>query len=529
MSALVELKSVSYTTPDGHAVLDSLDLAVADECCGLVGRNGAGKSTLLKLIAGELAPGSGSIVRRARIAWLRQDVRAQPDGTVADALGIAPAWRRLRRLDSGEGTSADLADADWLLPARIEVALSEVGLDGLDPARALAGLSGGQRTRVALASLRLSDADLLVLDEPTNNLDADARGLLARLLARRDRAVLVASHDRALLRGVDRILELSPQGLRSYGGNYDLHAAQRERERLAADADLAEADNELARLEREHRRTRERQQKRDAGGRRNSAGGGLPRILLGLRKDQAEDSAGGNARLATRQREQALAARDEARRRVMPRTALDAALPSSQLAAGQRVLAFESVDFRWADGTPVLRGMDFHLIGPARVAIAGPNGSGKSTFLRLAGGTLQPAQGRVVRSVPSVLLDQHAALLDARRSVLDNFQRLNPDADATACRNVLARFLFRADAAQRIETLSGGERLRAALACVLGGRTPPQLLLLDEPTNHLDLDSIAAIESALRGYDGALLVASHDADFLAAIGIERDLPLPPLQ
>ncbi|WP_300616129.1 ABC-F family ATP-binding cassette domain-containing protein [Dokdonella sp.] len=522
MPALVELNSVSYATPDGHLVLDRLDLVLGRECCGLVGRNGVGKSTLLKLVAGELAPSSGAVVRRAPIRWLRQDVDARPGDLVADALGVAEAWRCLRRIEAGEGTVEDLAEADWTLPARIDEALAEVGLSGIGADRPLAQLSGGQRTRAALASLRLDDAELLLLDEPSNNLDAQARGLLARLLAGRRGATLVASHDRALLRGVDRVIELSSNGVRSYGGGYDAYREQREREHLAAERGLADAERELQRVERERQLARERQQKRDARGRRDRARDDMPRILLGLRKDNAEDTAGGNDRLAARQREQALAARNEARQRVERHASLEAALPACGLAAGQRVLAFESIGFAWPGAAPLLQDLDFHLVGPERVALCGRNGAGKSTVLRLAAGLLEPTHGRILRGVPFALLDQHAALLDRDASVLDNFQRLNPDDGATACRTALARFRFRAGAAlQRVATLSGGELLRAALACVLGGGAPPQLLLLDEPTNHLDLDSIAAIESALSSWDGALLVASHDEDFLDALGIER--------
>jgi len=524
MSALVELHSVSFTTPDGRAVLDRIDLSIGRERCGLVGRNGVGKSTVLRIVAGELAPGGGRVVRGASIRWLRQDLDAQRGESVVDALGVADAWRRLRRIEAGDGTPDDLADADWTLPARIDAALAEVGLAGIDAERPLVQLSGGQRTRAALAALKLDDADLLLLDEPTNNLDAQARTLLSRLLAERRGATLVASHDRALLRNVDRIVELSAHGARAYGGGYDAYVEQRERERVAAERSLADAERELQRIERDRQLARERQQRRDArGGTRDD----LPRILLGLRRDKAEDSAGGNERLASRRHGQALAARGEARRQIERHAPLEAALPACRLAAGQRVLSFEAVGFAWPGETPWLRDLDFHLVGPERVALCGPNGAGKSTVLKLAAGALEPTQGRVVRGVPLARLDQHASLLDGGSSVLANFRRLNPEDDATACRGALARFRFRADAAlQRADTLSGGERLRAALACVLGGRTPPQLLILDEPTNHLDLDSIAAIESALASYDGALLVASHDEDFLAALGVARRIDLP---
>jgi ATPase subunit of ABC transporter with duplicated ATPase domains len=162
--------------------------------------------------------------------------------------------------------------------------------------------------------------------------------------------------------------------------------------------------------------------------------------------------------------------------------------------------------------------------------VSGPNGSGKSTLLGVVSGRLTPWSGQVRTPVRFALLDQTVGLLDPALTIRDNFRRLNPQAGENAGRAALARFMFRADAAlQTVSTLSGGQRLRAGLACVLGGADPPSLLILDEPTNHLDLDSVEAVEAALRAYDGALLVVSHDEAFLQAIGVTRRFYLPPLR
>jgi ATPase subunit of ABC transporter with duplicated ATPase domains len=201
-------------------------------------------------------------------------------------------------------------------------------------------------------------------------------------------------------------------------------------------------------------------------------------------------------------------------------------LPPSDLAAGKQVLAFEDVGFSWPDGRRVLNGLSFRIVGPERLAITGPNGSGKTTLIGLATGALQPDHGRITRGVAAEVLDQRVSVLDDRETLLENFRRLNPDTVDNDAHAALARFLFRnVTAAKRAGDLSGGERLRAGLACVLLRPRPPQLVILDEPTNHLDLDSIAAIEAALAAYDGALLVVTHDRDFLDAIGVDRELSL----
>lgn len=178
------------------------------------------------------------------------------------------------------------------------------------------------------------------------------------------------------------------------------------------------------------------------------------------------------------------------------------------------------------DRIPILRDFSLSITGPERIALVGPNGSGKTTVLALVAGTLKPWQGTVRVPVRYALLDQRVSLLDPALSIRDNFRRLNPQADENACRAALARFKFRADAAlQLVSTLSGGEMLRAGLACVIGAEDPPQLLMLDEPTNHLDIGSIEAVEAGLRAYDGALLVVSHDERFLDNIGTTRRVGL----
>ena len=182
------------------------------------------------------------------------------------------------------------------------------------------------------------------------------------------------------------------------------------------------------------------------------------------------------------------------------------------------MLAFEDVGFAWPGAADLLDAVSFRLEGPERVALRGPNGAGKSTLIRLATGELTPSRGRIVRGV--------AAVLNDHETLLENFRRLNPDADDNAAHAALARFVFRnAAALKTAATLSGGERLRAALACVLMAARPPQFIILDEPSNHLDLESIEAVESALAGYDGALLIASHDEAFLEALGVTGRIEL----
>ncbi|MHB2208370.1 ABC-F family ATP-binding cassette domain-containing protein [Methylobacterium sp. CM6257] len=525
MSALITLSRLSWSTPDGHSLFSDLDLAFGIERAGLVGRNGAGKSTLLRLIAGDLQPGAGSVLVRGRLGVMRQIVHVDASECIADLFGVREDLALLRRAERGEADADDLAHADWTLDARLEAAFARLGL-AIAPDAPLASLSGGQRTRAALAALIFTQPDFLLLDEPTNDLDREGRDAVAELLADWRGGALVVSHDRTLLEGMDSIVELTRSGISRYGGGWSAYRAQKDLQLAAAEHDRADAEKKLAAAARAAQVATERKARKDSVGARDASRGGGPRILLGAQKNRSEVTGGVQARLAERRLVEANTVAAVAREGVEALRHFRVALGPTGLAANRRVLTVARVTAGYSPDAPVLRDTSLEIVGPERVAVVGPNGSGKSTLLRLLMGTLKPSSGAVALHVPAAMLDQRVALLDQRTTILDNFRRLNPRDGENACRTALARFQFRANAAlQPVRCLSGGQILRAGLACVLGGQTPPPLLILDEPTNHLDIDSVEAVEAGLAAYDGALLVVSHDEAFLQAIGIERRFAL----
>ena len=413
-----------------------------------------------------------------------------------------------------------------MLPSRIEEALAGTGLPALPLDRAIASLSGGERTRVALARLLIEAPDLLLLDEPTNNLDADGREAVAQLLARWQGGCVVASHDRALLERVDRIVELTPVGVTIFGGAWSAFAEQRDAARDRAEADLDRASDALRNAERATQRAKEKKARRDKAGRAYAASGSQDKLLLGGQKQRAENSGAREGHIAERLIDDRAEALADARARVEILTPLTIELPKTSLPGSRELIAFEEVVM--AHGDRRLFGpLSFAVRGPERIAIRGANGSGKTTLLRLIGGDLAPNAGDVRRLADRIaMLDQHVSLLDPDRSILDNMRHLNKDLSGNAAHAALARFAFRNKATlQMAGTLSGGERLRAGMACVFARPQPPLLLLLDEPTNHLDLASIEELEGALNGFDGALIMVSHDRTFLRAIGIEREIAL----
>lgn len=534
-------EDVGLVLPTGRDLLKHISLSVGRERTALVGANGVGKSILLDILAGVRTPTTGRVVRQGTVAYVPQGraLAAEPGETVRRRLGVDERLSALARVLDGGSDPADLdivGDDGWGLPERVDADLHRFGLGHLSLDRPVAGLSGGEATRVTLLGAFLSRPDLLVLDEPTNDLDQASRDSLVDMVRTWSGALLLVSHDRSLLREVDRILELTPAGIRAYGGNYDHYREQRDQEAAAAEEAFAQARAARKRLAAEARRTQERDTRRAARGARSRAEGSQPKLVLNAKREQSQKSAGRRAQTLADQDERARSRVVSAQARVEETARPRMEVGPSDLPASKQVLVVDDVTYTHPGAAePTLSGFGLEMYGPERVAVTGPNGSGKTTLLRLLAGDLTPDTGRVHLGVPPeriAYLDQTAAVLDPEATVLACFRDANPEMDEGHARHTLARFLFPGDGALApVAQLSGGERVRAALACLLGGARSPGLLILDEPTNHLDLPSLETVEEALGAYDGALLVVSHDPDFLEGVGVDRTVslhrPTPP--
>jgi len=511
------LLAVQWLLPDGRPLWrEPLSLSIGHERLGIVGRNGVGKSVLAQMLAGRM-PSAGRVLRTGRAHLVAPPLLPQDRRNVGEAMGLGPVLAAVERLAAGLATPDDLvlADGQWDLPARMAQALADAGLPGLQPADPVARLSGGERMRVALAGAMAADAHSVILDEPSNHLDAEARAWLLDWLQAVKRTVVIVSHDRRLLRSVDRIAELTPRGLALYGGNYALYQAQRDGEAAAAEAALqharTERDAALAKLKREH----DARQRRQARGRRVARTANLPGMVINGMRETAETT---NARDLQRDADKRRSL-DEAVRAAAGRAerlpAVFLALPASRVPAGKQVLQLELLRLPHVDGPRI----DATLVGPVRVAVSGPNGCGKSTLLRVIAGTLAPRGGSATTQVGTSTLDQDGGdTLPPHSSLLERLHELHCPLADSDLRTRLAQ--LRLDAVRVLlpmGMLSAGERLKAALACALWRREPARLLLLDEPTNHLDLDTTLVLQAALQGFEGALIVASHDEEFIEAL------------
>ena len=525
MPVFITLSNLSWSTPDGAPLFTDLNLTFGAERTGLVGRNGAGKSTLLRMIAGDLSPSSGQVQRAGAVAMMRQDQIERTDDTIADLFGVSTALDLLGRADQGMAEAHELAEADWTLPARMEAALVRCGLSAA-PHTKLMMLSGGQRSRAALAALILAEPDFLLLDEPTNNLDRAGRDAMISLLRRWAGGAIIASHDRELLEAMDAIVELTSLGAARYGGNYSAYRTRKDTELQAAEHGLARAEQARKEAARRAQQAAERKARTDAKGKRARATGSQAKIILDAMKARAEKTGGAAARLREACAEAADQALSAAREKIEVLQPLHMDIAPTGLAQGKTVLRLEGVSAGYDPAQPIIQNLSMLITGPERVVIAGPNGSGKTTLVRLITGQITPQEGITEIIAPFALLDQQVDLPEPERPLIDNFRLRNPSATTHMAHAALARFGFRArDARRKAGELSGGECLRAALACALGATPPPQLLILDEPTSHLDLDGIEALEAALAAYDGAVLAISHDQAFVRALGPDRTVSL----
>ncbi|MBP6685077.1 MAG: ABC-F family ATP-binding cassette domain-containing protein [Leucobacter sp.] len=515
----ISLRDVTFEWPDGTVALNRVSGSFPEGRTGLVGRNGAGKSTLLKLIAGELTPTSGKIDAAGDVGYLQQTLTLRGGATIAELLGIHTTLAAIRAIEAGDVDQQhfDTIGDDWDIESRADEALDRIGFSASDLDRQVSEVSGGEAMLIAITGLRIRRTAITLLDEPTNNLDRATRARLAGFIDEWPGTLVVVSHDLELLERMEHTTELHAGTLTTFGGPYSEWQAHQEQQQAAAEQAARAAQQTLKVEKRQRQEAESKLAARARTAKKTQRDGGLPKILVNKRASAAQESAGAMRSTLDDKVHAAQAALDAADARVREDEHIHLTLPDPGVPRGRRIAEFHD-----GDTTIIVQ-------GPERVALVGANGSGKSTLIAqlLAGSDPTPGRpsGRLATELVG-FLPQRLDGLDEEASAVANVSAVAHQTPAGTIRNQLARLLLRGSSVDRpVSTLSGGERFRVALARLLLADPPAQLLILDEPTNNLDIASVEQLAQALDAYRGALVVVSHDFQFLERLGIDVVLEL----
>jgi ATP-binding cassette subfamily F protein 3 len=510
---VLRLERIGKIYPTGEVLKDVSWEVKAGDRIGLVGVNGAGKSTQMRIIAGLEEPSSGQVVRKGdpRIAYLQQEFDVDPLRSVRQELfqafgEAAEVLNRMRLVENEMATEQVADDAELLnrlieelgrlqsrfealhgyeLEARIDKLLPTIGFTVELAERPVGDFSGGWQMRIALGKILLQDPDLLLLDEPTNHLDVETIQWLESYLLEQTVPLVVISHDRTFLDRVCNQIVATERGVsRTYLGNYSQHLEQKELEREATQAAYERQQKELGTQQAFIDRFR-------ASATRSTQAKSREKLLDKVERIEAplEGTEG-------------------------PRFQFPPAPRSGRLVASLKDLS-HSYDDRL-----LFLGANLEVERGDRIALVGPNGAGKSTLLRFVLGLEQPEEGAggigEHNVIPAYFEQNQAEALDLNRTVIDTLFSAVPDWTQTQVRSLLGRFGLSNDSVfKNVGQLSGGEKARLALALMLV--TPCNLLVLDEPTNHLDIPAKEMLEDAVRAYEGAALVVSHDRYFISRV------------
>jgi len=530
---LINADQINYQVPNREPLFSNINFTLQrGDKAAIVGNNGVGKTTLLRIVAGQENASGGQLTVTGSLYYIPQHYGHFDHLTVAAALGIAPLTAALQAIERGDINQHyyDLLEHNWDIVARCEEAFNKWGLSGITLQQPLQQLSGGMKTRLFLCGIDIFQPDIILLDEPTNHLDAVAREQIYRWMENTSSTILLTSHDRHLLRLCDAIWELTPQGIRAYGGNYDLYEEQKATETAATEHRLAHYEKELREARQKWQQALERKQHADAQARRNARYSGAPKGWLNERRKNAEYSTAKLKHVHNDKVNELRAGLQETAATVQLQRIMKGYFGTAELPPGKVLIQATDINFRYGNDDNRLwaQPLTFTIRSGQRLSITGRNGSGKTTLLKLLRNELEPAEGCIQSArCNTLLLDQDYTLIDRSKTVLEQAMDFNETKlEAAAVHTLLVNFLFGPGSWDKPCTvLSGGETLRLALCCMVLQHKAPDIIYLDEPTNNLDLANINMLGKIFAEYRGTLVVISHDAGFLKDAGITAELNL----
>ena len=541
----ISIQQISYIHPDKEVLFSDLNFAISKgQKLGLVGNNGCGKSTLLQIIAGQLSPSSGVIVRPDDLYYIPQHFGQYDSLTIAQALRIERKQQALHAILSGDASNENFVvlDDDWNIEERSIAALDLWGLGQFTLSYPMNLLSGGEKTRVFLAGMDIHHPSVVLMDEPTNHLDSSGRQRLYDWVEKCHSTLLVVSHDRTLLNLLPEICELEKHQINYYGGNYEFYKEQKTLMQEALQQRIEEKEKALRIARKVARETAERRDKQNVRGEKNNIKKGVPRIVLNALQGKSEKSTSKLNSTHQEKAEKLTGERNQLRSSLSPTATLKTDFNSSSLHTGKILVTAKEINFGYhpnSDSNDIQDNNDFkqqlwqtpisfQLKSGDRLRIEGANGSGKTTLLKLITGQLQPQEGNLTRmEFTYVYLNQEYSIIDDRNSILEQAYAFNNrNLPEHEIKIILNRYLFPASEWDKsCRKLSGGEKMRLAFCCLMISNNTPDMFILDEPTNNLDIQSIEIITATIKNYTGTVIAISHDDYFIQEIGIEQRILL----
>lgn len=528
---MIILQDITYLHPNRDLLFADLNVIInKHDKIALIGNNGVGKSSLLNIIAGNLVLSKGLVKTDSKPYYVPQIFGQFNDYTVAQALQIEDKLQALKEILNGQVTEENLAllNDDWAIEERCKSAFAHWKLDEVSLSQKMESLSGGQKTKVFLAGIRIHQPEIILLDEPSNHLDTLSRKILYNDIVTSRKTLVVVSHDRTLLNLLNVVFELDKRGIAIYGGNYDFYAAQKALEGEALTQTLKNKEKMFRKAKETEKEAVERQQKLDARGKKKQEKAGVPTIFMNTLRNNAEKS---TSRMKDVHAEKTTAISEELTQLRKELPAIDKMkmdFDSSALHKGKILIEAKNLNFGYHDQLLWKEALSFQIKSGERLAITGGNGSGKTTLIKMILGQFEPQSGSIERAdVQSIYMDQDYSLIDPALQVYEQAQQFNSGAlQEHEIKIRLNRFLFtKEDWDKPCKALSGGEKMRLMLCALTISNQAPDMIILDEPTNNLDLQNIEILTAALNEYQGTLLVVSHDEYFLKQINVEHSIDI----
>lgn len=556
----ISIQQISYIHPDKEVLFSDLNFAISKgQKLGLVGNNGCGKSTLLQIIAGQLSPSSGVIVRPDDLYYIPQHFGQYDSLTIAQALQIDSKRQALHAILAGDASTENftLLDDDWNIEERSVAALDSWGI-GHPLSYPLHLLSGGEKTRIFLAGMNIHTPSVILMDEPTNHLDSSGRQRLYDWVEKWRSTLLAVSHDRTLLNLLPEICELEKHQITYYGGNYEFYKEQKALMQEALQQRIDEKEKALRAARKVARETAERRDKQNVRGEKANIKKGIPRIVLNALQGKSEKSTSKLNGVHQEKAEKLTDERNQLRGSLSPTAALKTDFNSSSLHNGKTLVTAKNINFGYypnqndndsqnendnpsenntfdSSNSSKLPAqllwqapISFQLKSGDRLRIEGTNGSGKTTLLKIITGQLEPQEGTLTRADFSyVYLNQEYSIIDDRNSILEQAYAFNSrNLPEHEIKIILNRYLFPAPEWDKsCRKLSGGEKMRLAFCCLMISNNTPDMFILDEPTNNLDIQSIEIITNTIKKYTGTVIAISHDNYFIREIGVDQHIAL----